>query len=307
MTTEDALRRSRAARRVLAWTLVLNAGVAVAKIGYGTLADALGIRADGFHSLTDSANNLVGLVALRFAAAPPDDDHHYGHGRVELLASVLVGASMLGLAVDVTWGSVQRLLHGGDLPRVTWGAFAVLGATLLVNLLVARWEHRQGEHLGSPFLVSDAAHTRSDAWVTLSVMAAMVGVSAGAVVLDVIAAFGVAGFVAWAGVTVLRTNLGWLADTAPIDRQAVARAVQDVPGVASCHKIRARGFPGAVHVDLHLQIAPHLDVVTAHRITHLAMDAVKARVPGVTDVVIHTEPAPRDAPHAPLPGGWTSR
>ncbi len=292
------------ARRVLAWTLALNVAVAAAKVTYGTFADALAIRADGFHSLTDSANNVVGLLALGFALAPPDEDHHYGHRRIELMAAVLVGASMLGLAVDVTWGAIDRLLHGGEVPRVTSGAFAVLGVTLVVNLGVARWERRQGERLGSPFLISDAEHTRSDALVTLSVMAAMAGVAAGLTILDVVAAFGVAAFVALAGVRVLRSNLAWLADTAPVNRDAIARAVLAVPGVASCHKIRARGFPGAIHVDLHLQIAPHLDVVMAHRVTHLAMDAVRAGIPAVTDVVIHTEPAPADAAYNPIPAEW---
>jgi divalent metal cation (Fe/Co/Zn/Cd) transporter len=71
--------------------------------------------------------------------------------------------------------------------------------------------------------------------------------------------------------------------------------------VASAHKIRTRGTPGAIYVDLHIQIAPHLDVVRAHRVTHWVIDAIKREIPGVTDVLVHTEPAGPDQAYVPLP------
>src|SRR4030095_10927367 len=116
-------------------------------------------------------------------------------------------------------------------------------------------------------------------------------VKAGYTVLDLFAAMGVALFIAWAGIGVLRRNLGYLADSAQLDRNLIADIVTQVPGVASTHKIRTRGAPGAIFVDLHIQIAPHLDVVHAHRVTHAVIDAIKEKVSGVADVLVHTEPA----------------
>jgi ferrous-iron efflux pump FieF len=117
----------------------------------------------------------------------------------------------------------------------------------------------------------------------------------------------VAGFIAWAGIDVLRSNLRYLADGRALDADVVERVVLHVPGVASAHKIRTRGAPGAIHVDLHIQIARHLDVVTAHRVTHWVIEAIKREIPGVADVLVHTEPAREGQAYNPLPTGEGER
>lgn len=294
--------RARSVRRVLWWTLGLNLVVALLKMGYGTWADALAIRADGFHSLTDSANNVVGLVSLSFAARPPDDEHPYGHHKLEVMASALVGASLLVMAYDVVQEAVARLVGAdADLPRIDVGAYVVLGVTLTINVIVAAYERRAAKRLQSSFLESDATHTLSDVFVSLGVTGAAALVHAGYPMADLLGAAAVAAFVGWAGVSVLRHNLGLLSDTVQIDPERIEALVLRVPGVAGAHKIRSRGAPGALFVDLHIQIAPHLDVVRAHRVTHEVIDAVKGGIDGVVDVLVHTEPAAEGRPYVPLP------
>ncbi|HYO93839.1 MAG TPA: cation diffusion facilitator family transporter [Polyangiaceae bacterium] len=295
------LSREAAVRRVLLITLSLNVLVALSKIAYGTWNRSLSVRADGFHSLTDGANNVVGLVGVYLASRPADDDHPYGHEKLETLASGVVGLSLLAMAYDVLRGSIERWSGGALPPRVDGGLLVVLGLTLLVNVYVARFERRRGQQLNSPFLLSDAAHTRSDVLVTLGVIGTVVLVKLGYPQLDAVAALLVAGFIAWAGVGVLRSNVRHLADVRAIDPSIVERCVLCIPGVASTHKIRTRGGPGAIHVDLHIQIARHLDVVEAHRVTHWVIEAIKRDVPGVTDVLVHTEPAAPDQPFNPMP------
>jgi cation diffusion facilitator family transporter len=177
----------------------------------------------------------------------------------------------------------------------------VLVVTFLVNVFVATYERRMGERLNSPFLLSDAAHTRSDVLVTFGVLVTAVLVQLGYPRLDAVAALPIAGFIAWAGIGVLRNNINYLADARAVDTGIVERAVLAVPGVASTHKIRTRGAPGAIHVDLHIQIARHLDVVEAHRVTHWVIESIKREVPGVMDVLVHTEPAAPGQPFNPLP------
>jgi divalent metal cation (Fe/Co/Zn/Cd) transporter len=100
---------------------------------------------------------------------------------------------------------------------------------------------------------------------------------------------------------VLWRNLGYLTDAALADPRNIERLVLEVPGVASAHKIRTRGTPMRVYVDLHIQIAPALTVVDAHRVTHWVIDAIKRGLPEVVDVMVHTEPAAPDAPYRPMP------
>jgi cation diffusion facilitator family transporter len=293
---------TRAIRRVLWVTLGLNLTVACAKIAYGHVSHALSIRADGFHSLTDSSNNLVGLIGIWIASRPADAGHPYGHRKFEVIAAGLVGLSLLGMAVDVARSGIERATTGSaPLPVIDWRAFVVLLGTLAVNVGVARWERERGQTLGSPLLISDAAHTRSDVLVTLGVALTVVLVKLGMAKADIVAAILIAGFIAWAGIGVLRENLGYLADSATLSSALVERVACSVPGVASAHKVRTRGMPGNIYVDLHIQVAPTLTVVEAHRVTHWVIDAIKGRFSGVRDVLVHTEPARPDQPYAPLP------
>lgn len=294
--------RDRRAVRVLLITLLLNLAVALAKVLYGRWANVLSIEADGFHSVTDAANNVVGVVAIVLAGRPADSGHPYGHQKFELLAAGVVGLSLLTMAWQVAKTAVLRWTGGGaELPRIGPGAFAVLVVTLLVNLWVARYERKEGERLQSRFLLTDAAHTRSDVFVSVAVLLTVVFVKLGYPALDVVAALFVSGFIAWAGIGVLRHNLDPLADAAQLDKQQIERIVCNVPGVASAHKIRTRGTPGHVYVDLHVQIAPHLDVVKAHQVTHWVIDAIQGEIAGVRDVVVHTEPARPEQRYKPLP------
>jgi cation diffusion facilitator family transporter len=301
---ENEMSRARAVRRVIWVTLVLNLAVTVAKIAYGTLANALSIRADGFHSLTDSANNLVGLLGVWMASRPADEGHPYGHNKFEVIAAGVVGLSLLAMAFDVARGAVLRLSgSAGPVPELDARAFVVLIGTLAVNVGVSQWERARGNALRSPFLLSDAAHTRSDVIVTCGVLLTVVLVQRGYVIVDVAAAFVIACFIAWAGIGVLRENLGYLADAVVLDPNSIIAVACDVPGVASAHKVRTRGMPGSIYVDLHIQIAPHLTIVDGHRVTHWVIDAIKQRFSGVRDVLVHTEPARPDQPYKPLPSG----
>jgi cation diffusion facilitator family transporter len=300
--TQSEEDRASAIARVLWVTLGLNAAVALAKILYGHSVHALSIRADGFHSLTDSSNNLVGLVGVWLASRPADEGHPYGHHKFEVLAAGVVGLSLLGMAYDVARGGIARLTDpAAARPNLDATALVVLLGTLAVNVGVALWEAKKGRELASPFLSSDAAHTRSDVLVTLGVLATVGLVRLGISLADVVAAIGIAGFIAWAGVAVLRTNLAYLADSARLQTAQIEAVARTVPGVASAHKVRTRGTPGSIYVDLHIQVAPHLTVVDAHRVTHWVIDAIKAQFSGVRDVLVHTEPAREGEPYEPLP------
>lgn len=294
--------RTAAVRRVVWLTLALNLAVAGMKIAYGLFAHSLSIEADGYHSLTDGTNNVIGLVGVWLASRPPDKGHAYGHEKFEILASVLVGLSLLAMAYGVVSGALRRWFGHGTLPpHLTDEAFVVLGATLVINLFVAAYERKRGKQLNSSFLISDATHTRSDVLVTSGVLGAAVLIRMGYTGVDVAAALVVSVFIAWAGIDVLRRNLNYLADASRVDEEHVRAIVLRVPGVASTHKIRTRGIPGAIYMDLHIQIAPHLDVTQAHQVTHWVVDAIKEGVDGVLDVTIHTEPARKGQSYPPLP------
>ncbi|HTV25723.1 MAG TPA: cation diffusion facilitator family transporter [Polyangiaceae bacterium] len=293
--------RTRGIRRVLLFTLLLNLLVASLKIGVGTLTHTLSVRADGFHSLTDGFSNVLGLIGMWWASRPPDTGHPYGHERVEVIAGSVVGAGLLLVAWNVVRGAIERLLASDVTPAPDATTWVVLLVTLAVNLFVVLYERHQAKTLNSSFLASDSAHTLSDVLVTLGVVVAVACIQLGQRWMDWLAAFVVAAFILVAGLRILSTNFHYLLDAAQIPAEAIDAVVRRVPGVASTHKIRTRGQPGAVRVDLHIQIAPHLNVVHAHEVTHWVIAALKREITGVIDVVVHTEPAAAGVPYPELP------
>jgi cation diffusion facilitator family transporter len=129
--------RSRGIRRVLAGVLVINWGVAIAKLLYGVVNDSAAVTADGLHSFIDGASNVVGLIAMSIAAQPADDDHPYGHGKFEALASLGIGA-MVGIGMlELGRMALDSLLHGHH-PIATFEMIGLMAFTLVLNLTVTR-------------------------------------------------------------------------------------------------------------------------------------------------------------------------
>ena len=288
--TADAARRG--VRRVLVATLGLNVVVSVAKIAVGHLSGSVSMVADGYHSLMDGANNVVGLVVTAFAFAPPDEGHPYGHRKFETAASLAIGLLLLSVAYHVLTEALARASnpHLPDIGVLNW---VVMAVTLGVNFLVSWWEAREGRRLQSPYLLADATHTRSDIYVSLGVMASFAGARAGVGAVDVVVAVGIAAFIAFLAVQILIGAFHTLTDRAVIPAEALAGVVRAVPGVLSWSDIRTRGGPGAVYVDLIARVDGAMPLSAAHDVADAIEDAVRRAHPEVVDVVVHLEPAVR--------------
>ena len=290
-------RRLREIRFVLVSVLALNLLVAFAKMGYGLVTGSLGMQADGFHSLFDGVSNVVGLVGLWFASAPPDADHPYGHKKFETLAAAGIGAMLLSTCLYLLWKTFQS--WGSSLkPEVTGMSFGVMLGTMAVNLAVMQWEMRRGQALGSEILKADSYHTASDALTSLSVLAGLVAVQLGYPVVDQIVALLIAGVIAWTAITILREVTSTLTDKRQLDQEDICRFVMETPGVLDCHQIRTRGLSHHIFLDLSIHVKPEMSVEGAHEIAHRVEVLLKDRFSGVEDVVVHIEPHGHE-PHEP--------
>ena len=276
-------------RRVLSITLVLNVLVVVLKLIVGWWTGSLSLLADALHSITDSANNVLGLVTNQLASPVPDRDHPYGHQKYEAVGALGI-AAFLGIACfEILRGAGERLLSKSD--PVTMGATSLwfLLAVLGINIFVAFYERRVGNRLGSNILIADAQHTMSDIWITIAVIGGLIGVWSGVQWLDVVLAFPVALLVIRSGWVVLSANLPWLVDEMAIAPEAIHTTVMQVPGVLNCHNIASRGLLGRqVFIDMHLIVEPQ-DVLSAHNITEQVEQQLEDEF-GPTRATIHVEP-----------------
>lgn len=274
-------------RRILWIALALNALVAVGKLAVGYRADSLSVIGDGLHSSVDAAANVVALIVLHLATRPADEDHPFGHAKYETLAAFAVAGLMLVTAVELAQLAVSRLVSPVA-TRVTALTVGVMVATLVVNVLVSRFEMRAGRERGSDLLVADAAQTRGDVYVTLGVLAGFWLQAVGVPRVDGAIALAVAFVILHSAWVVLREALPVLTDRIVHDPADVARIVQEVPGVVNVHDIRSRGHPREAFVQMHLVVDAD-DVVGAHEITDAVEDRL-ARELGVKEVFIHVEP-----------------
>ena len=283
--------RYAAVSRVLVRILWLNLAVAVAKIGLGYFTGAISILSDGFHSLTDSASNVVALVGVAVARRPPDANHPYGHRKFETMASVAILVFLVVVLVQVLSASWDRLWNGGT-PRVFPEGIAVMLVTLAVNIGVVWYEMREARRLRSEVLRADAKHTRSDVMTSIAVIGALFGVWFGYPLLDPLAALFVAGFIGHACWGIAREASGILADQIVIAEDDVRAVVQSVPSVLGCEKIRTRGAADYAFLDLHLWLEGSMPLADAHAASHVVKDRLMTRFPQLADVVIHIEPPP---------------
>jgi len=291
MVTNPAEVTGQGVRRVLWITLILNVVVSLGKIVVGKLTGSLSMVADGYHSLVDGSNNVVGLIVAAFAYAPPDRGHPYGHRKFETAATTLIAVALLALSYSVLEGALAQT-KGAHVPQIGLLNWFVMLATLAMNLFVSWYEAREGQRLGSSYLVADAAHTRSDMYVSLGVIGSFAGARAGLTWTDAVVATGIAVVIAVQAVKILVGSFHVLTDRAMLAPEDVERVVRAVPGVAACRDVRTRGGPGAVYVDLVADVDGGVTLHEAHEVADRIEEAVKASHPGVVDVVVHLEPTP---------------
>jgi cation diffusion facilitator family transporter len=284
-------------RKVLLLTLLLNLFVLVLKAVVGFLTGSLSLLADALHSLTDSANNVLGLVASRFSSPTPDRDHPYGHQKYEAVGALGI-AAFLGIACfEILQSAAERLMGTSKPVQISGTELWLLLIVLGVNIFVAYYERHEGLRVNSPILIADAQHTMSDVWVTISVLGGLVGIWAlGWQWLDVALSFPVAILVFYSGWTVLKQNLPWLVDEIAIAPEAIYSIAMSVPGVINCHDIASRGVVGRqTFIEMHL-IVEARDVETAHEITEEVEARLLDRYNPVR-VLIHVEPPSYKSDH----------
>ena len=285
----DSKDRFQRIRKVLFYVLVLNWLVAFAKIIYGLLTKCVSMSADGAHSLSDGASNIIGLVGIWAAAKPVDKDHPYGHKKYETFSVIGIVILLILLLYNIARSAISRFFNP-IVPEVTGFSFVIMAVTLVVNALVMRYEIRRSKELNSDILYSDAMHTKSDILVSLSVIGTLISVKMGWAVIDTIVAMLIAGLIGHTAYELLRQSSKILCDEAVPVADDIKRLVMCIGGVKECHMIRTRGRQDDVHVDLHVVVNPDMHVGAAHNITELIEKNIKERIVGVTDVVVHVEP-----------------
>lgn len=270
--------------------LFLNLAVAFAKIIYGTISGALSMTADGYHSLFDGVSNIVGIIGSFIAARPPDKEHPYGHQKYETVASVFISLLLIYVGFEIFRNALDRFLVR-SIPDVTAISFLIILGTMCINYLVTHYEYRQGLALKSQVLIADSQHTKSDIYVSISVIVSLAAVKLGFPLLDPLIALLISLIIFRIGFRIMKENSKVLLDMSRLEEEEICNLVLGVEGVLGCHKVRTRGGMGDIRIDMHVLVQADLTLEEAHLISHRVSKMLKAEYKDVTDVVVHLEPA----------------
>lgn len=290
--------RARKTRAVALVSAAVNLLLSVAQIVIGVIANSAALIADGIHAASDLLSDGLVWVAARKAAAAPDADHPYGHGRFETAATLGLGILLALVGGGIVWNGIERLL---DSERPIPGQVALLVAAIgiLAKEGLYRYTVAVAERLKSQMLRANAWHHRSDAISSIVVLIGVGGAVLGFSYMDALAAIAV-------GLMVVKIgwDLGWgamteLVDTA-LDRDQVEkgeRVIMAIEGVRSVHMLRTRRHGAEASADVHVQVAPRLSVSEGHMIGQAVEDRMIEQVEAITDVTVHIDPEDdEDAP-----------
>lgn len=281
--------RIRETEKVLWSILAVNWAVAGGKVFVGLTTHCMMITADGLHSFSDGLSNVVGLIGVRLSSHPADADHPYGHQKFETLAAFIIAFFLFVVSYGIFREAAAGLLHP-RVPEVTGTSFIVMGVTLVVNVLVVGYERRQARLLSSEILSSDAWHTLSDIFVSLSVIVALFGLRWKIPYLDASFSIFIAAVIAVTALGILKRSADVLTDKAVLDPGCISRIARGFAAVHDCHEIRTRGREGDVYVDLHVLVDGEMTVKESHHLANLIENGIRKDIPAVRDVVVHIEP-----------------
>lgn len=299
--------KDHAKTRVTLVGALVNVVLSAAKIAAGLVLASPALVADGVHSLSDLVSDVLVLWALRHSHLAPDEDHPYGHGRFETLATLALSAVLLLTGLGIAWDAAVRLVTGAVSAPGVW-ALGVIALSIIGKEALYHYTRAVGEREGSRMIIANAWHHRTDA---LSSVVALLGVGAaqlGWAWGDPVAAIVIAamlGRVAW---EFGKGAVDELVDTQAPDglRADLQDSLSRTPGVQGLRDLRMRQHGARAVADVSVMVDPHITVTEGHRIAEAARADALGRIDALEDLIIHVEPAGHfdgfGATEAPLRG-----
>ena len=284
--------RYREVRKVTLIGSVIDLLLGIAKILVGWVAHSQALVADGLHSLSDLATDIIVLYAAKHSHREADEDHPYGHGRIETLATVGLGIALILVAFGIGYDAVRRMNDPELLLNPGLTALAVAIVSVISKEAIYQYTRNAARRLRSNMLMANAWHSRSDAISSIVVVIGIAGAMMGHAYLDAVAAIAVAVMIAKIGFDLVRDSTKELIDTAlePEVTDAIRKEVFNVDGVRAVHMLRSRRSGSDALVDLHLQVDPRISVSEGHQIGDTVRRQLLDKVDEVTDVTVHIDP-----------------
>ena len=291
MEITSAYRRQQTSR-ITWWGVAVNLFLAVIKTVGGLIGQSQALLADGIHSISDLASDGMVLLAAKHAGEEADEDHPYGHGRFETVATVVLGIFLIVVAGGIAYDAIIRLQHPEDMAIPATFTLAIAAISILANEGLYHATKAVAHKIRSPMLEANAWHHRSDA---ISSIVVLIGIGAtfyGYPLLDAVAAILVALMIAKIGLDLSKQGMEELVDTA-LDADTVEQvreAILSIDDVRHMHMLRSRRMGHNALIDVHIQVSPKLSVSEGHHIAETVEKNIIDKFEEINDVTVHIDP-----------------
>lgn len=292
--TDDPVARARY-RLIRDNTLIgatINVALSIGKIAVGYIGQSQALIADGLHSLSDLVSDIIVLFAAKHGSKDADEDHPYGHGRIETFFTIIIGIFLIAVACGMIVDTVWRLTSPDKLLQPNLWTLITAAIGIGVKEWLYHYTKRVADQVQSALIHANAWHHRSDAISSIIVMIGIGGSMMGVVYLDALAALGMAVMIIKIGWDICLQSFKELIDTAldPSRVRLIVDTIREIPGVRAVHTLRTRKMGHDALVDVHIQVAPKLSVSEGHYISDRVRHTLLETVDEVADVTVHIDP-----------------
>ncbi|MHB1512166.1 MAG: cation diffusion facilitator family transporter [Acidiferrobacter sp.] len=278
-------------QKVVLKGLFVNVVLAAGQLAIGVIGSSAALVADGFHTLSDLLSDLLVLAAARFGARGADEDHPYGHARIETAGTFGLSLVLVGTGVGIALHAAAALGTPTHLARPDILALVMALAAIAIKEGLFRYMRRAGTRLRSDLLHANAWHYRTDVFSSMVVAVGVAGSMLGISDLDGVAAIGVAILIVRMG-----AMLGWQALRELVDTgleteklERIRRVILSIDGVRTLHLLRTRRAGGLAFVDVHILVDGSISVSEGHQISEMVRVALMRHVGNIADVVVHID------------------
>jgi cation diffusion facilitator family transporter len=278
-------------------SILSNSVLIVIKLIVGIMMQSVSVLSEAVHSGIDLIAAIIAWFAVRESGKPADDEHHFGHGKIENVAGTIEAVLIFGAAIYIIWEAVHKLIKGGvDIENLGIGA-VVMGISAIANYLVSRHLLNVAIKTDSVALEADAMHLRTDVYTSVGVLAGLVAIKfTGITILDPIVAIVVACLILKAAYDLTKSAFFHILDIKlPDDEEAIIHDVMQEHSqhFLGYHKLRTRKSGHIRHIDMHLVVPKLMTVEKGHNLSHQISADIESRLDH-SHILVHIEPCQGD-------------
>lgn len=275
-------------------SIIANLVLSLGKLAAGVMAHSAAMISDGIHSASDVFSTLIVMAGVRFSNKASDDEHQYGHERLECVAAIILAVMLTLVALGIGYSGVQKVLYADAAELVVPGQMALWAAVISIVVKEAMFWYtkRAADKINSGALMADAWHHRSDALSSVGSFVGILGARMGYPILDPVASIIICAMILYAAYEVFADAMNKMVDRS-CDAETSSRLealVEKVPGVEHVDSLYTRMFGSRIYVDVEISVKDDLTLLAAHRIAETVHAAIEANFPLVKHCMVHVNP-----------------